>query len=834
MAVRNPECYMDGFPNYRTELTGVVRLSVTENLTPLSTAEITLNMQADNLLPQAHFVEIYDHKGSLGVYRVSALRMDVGMQQMVSLEHGIVTLEDDCAPEEAELTGTMREILSTILSWQTTARWTLGQVDVPDGQTYTLNAGNQIALQALLDAVDLVYGYHLTFDQSGSTWVLNLVADETASAFEFNAQSNLSRASIVYDNNDLCNRVTHPLLPNGELVDDTYATLTGMVSRPLDAPADATAEQVLQLAQTYLAAHNFLGISVEVDGMELGAAAGHIRPGMMCTVVWPEYDMAAPDVVVTVHRPDVYNAPEHVQISMVTRRKSTASVLAGLSKNVAKVKRDAESRYRYIKEELDKIVIEAPTIELISRLDKLEATTNGWELQLNEVMIRLDAAEAELLLKASQTALSEVETRVSNAEILIDGAEAKINLKANQSTVDDLTERLSDAEIAIDGAEAKIALKASQTVVDALGERMSAAEIEIDGAKSQIALKADLILLDGYVKASDFQTMWLEVMESAYIDSLNAGHIGCDSIGVNGTMSCEDLSAYSASLTSLSLGGTDVTAYSLTMGELVSSTVFSAGNINLSHSHAVQVGADGTITLGEVSATGGNFKIADTKAYKDGVSAAINSVTLGGGGWVNGSYIVAASNGKQLQVSLPSFQTYGGTSFDSSHKTTVFFATDSVTSGPLASVVVDATSEYNKGHDAGYSAGRSDFRPTIVQRTGVDTSAKTVTVSVSNLNSTLLTGQVVSAVEIYDAGFAAGWASAVSKISQDNTTIYGPTATVGSSGQLYKISVGGEISSIQNTAANTFYARGQARAYINGSQVIYQSLSKTQTISVGQ
>lgn len=42
---------------------------------------------------------------------------------------------------------------------------------------------------------------------------------------------------------------------------------------------------------------------------------------------------------------------------------------------------------------------------------------------------------------------------------------------------------------------------------------------------------------------------------------------------------------------------------------------------NLPHSHAVTVNSDGTITLGGVSRNGGSFKIADTKVYKDGVSA---------------------------------------------------------------------------------------------------------------------------------------------------------------------------------------------------------------------
>ena len=836
MAVKNPEKFMDGYPSYRTEMTGISRLSVTENLEPLSTAEI-ITTQADiSVIPHSSFMEIYDHHGSLGIYRVAAVREDFGYQQVISLEHSIVTLEDDVAPDEAALTGTMSEILSTILSWQTTARWSLGRVDVPGDQTYTLDCSNQIVLQALLDAVGLVYGYHLSFDQSGSTWVVNLVVQETSNSFTLDAQSSLSTISVTYDSEEYCSRVVHPLLPNGELVDDTYGAIIGTVTRPLDAPTDATEEQVLQLAQTYLAAHNFLGMTAEMDGMELGA--DRIRPGMVGTVVWPQYDMNAKEVVCTVHRPDVYNAPEQVRVTMISQRRSTSSMIAGLRKSVGKVKRDSAAAYRYIKEELDKIVIEAPTIELIARVDKLEETANGLELQFNEVMIRLDAAEATLLLKASQTALNEVDKRVSNAEILLNGAEAKINMKADQTTVDTLTERVSAAEIGIDGANALINLKASQTSVDSLGKRVSAAEIAIDGANSRIDLKADLILLDGYVKASEFETKWLSVLAGASISTINSAFIGCNSFNCSGTASAGSVTATNMdaaylSAVSMSLGGTSVSSYDLTMGSLVSSKVFAGGNINLAHSHAVSVGADGKVTLGEVSAEGGNFNIADTAFFKDAVAAAADLVTLSSDGWSGLTNTVRASNGKTYVVPFPEITLTGGDSFDSSNKTIVNATTPS-SSAYITRLEVDASSVYTKGYNAGNDAGKSAWRPTIVTRTGVDTSAKTVTVSVSNLNQTLLTGQTVSCVEVYDAGFAAGWASAVSKISQDGKTIYGPTATVGSSGTLFTISVGGEISSIRNTAANTFFAQGQARAYINGSQVQYQSLTKTQTISVGQ
>lgn len=701
------------------------RLSVTENLTPLSTAELTLPMgEATPMVRQ--FVELYDQNGSMGIYRVAAARTDYGQMQTVSLEHGICTLEDCTAPEEAELSGSMRAILATILSWQHDVWWQLGDVDVPG--IFSLSAGNQIALQALIDAAALCYGYALAFDQTTSPWTLHLRALPAEVTSECRLARNVSSVGIAWDESELCTRVTSPLLPGGYM-DGPTAGEWGVISRPLDVAEDATAEAAAQLAAEYLDAHKDPRISVEIDALELGALTGEpydsFTLGGLCRVALPDWGVTAIERIVSAYRPDVYGAPEEVQLTLSTMVRSTQASLAGLRSSMVRSNRSNAQQFKYIREEIDKIVIEAPSVELVARVTKIEEVNEDQELQINEALIRLDGAEAAILLKADQTAVSELGVRVS------------------------------DAEIAIDGANAAIALKASQTTVDELGERVSQAEIDIDGAKSQIALKADLILLEGYVKAEA-----LEAVE-AQISNLTGGLVTATALKAN-TFSGTTCSVTYLNADSINHNGTLVSQRAITMGD-VSSTgkALSTGDMDLQHSHKVTVGDDGTVTLGEVSATGGNFKIADTKVYKDGVSAAraegAISVTLSSAGWVNGSNVVKASNGKSLTVSLPTFKVSGGDTF-SGNKTTVFFYTDSVSS-PLQSKEVDATSVYNDGSSAGYASGKSDWRPTIVSRTGVDTTNKTVTVSVSNLSQTLLTNQVVSAVEVYDAGYSTGYSA---------------------------------------------------------------------------
>ena len=382
-------------------------------------------------------------------------------------------------------------------------------------------------------------------------------------------------------------------------------------------------------------------------------------------------------------------------------------------------------------------------------LKATKSELEGVEDRVAQAEVDIDAANAAISLKANQTIVNSLSNRMNTAEADINAAEAAINLKASQSSVTALTNRVSTAELDINAAKSAINLKASQSDVTKLGNRVSSAELRIDGAESAIRAKADLILLDGYVKASELETETLKVVDGATLASLKTGSFNC-----SGTGTINTLYATGAVITNLNapnaiLNGSNYTA----------------------HSHKVTVNSDGTVTLGEVSSTGGSFKIADTAYYKNGVSAARtagvnsvnfdvmygsggvitarltngkegtlqlsqgtasgknipiignratvmtvnassvynngvtsgrNGVTLSAAGWQGGSNVISASNGKSVTVSLPSFSTSGGTSW-SNNKTTVYFSTSSV-NGYLASKTVDASSVYTSGVNSGKSA----------------------------------------------------------------------------------------------------------------------------------
>ena len=80
------------------------------------------------------------------------------------------------------------------------------------------------------------------------------------------------------------------------------------------------------------------------------------------------------------------------------------------------------------------------------------------------------------------------------------------------------------------------------------------------------------------------------------------------------------------------------------------------------------------------------------------------------------------------------------------------------------------------GYNTGYAAGKEAYKPTIINRTGYDTDAKTVTVRALNSHQDLLTGVAIDASEIYEAGRAAGRAE-MGIIRNGNTVTVGVSDT---------------------------------------------------------
>ena len=338
------------------------------------------------------------------------------------------------------------------------------------------------------------------------------------------------------------------------------------------------------------------------------------------------------------------------------------------------------------------ILVQAGRIDL--KADQSTVTAQGERLSAAEIAI--DGANAAIKLKADQSTVTDLTSRVSQAEIDIDGAEAAIKLKASQSDVTDLTNRVSQAEIDIDGAEAAIALKASQSDVTDLTNRVSQAEIDIDGAEAAIKLKAsqsdvtDLtnrvsqaeIDIDGAEAAITLKVAKGDVSTQLAVEcgnvTISGGNLRVSGyITTNGLVST--LGSYTHNISStgtisankltggtLTLDGDDLTSKTITWIDGDITTFAADKQLDLRHYHDFTIEESGgtiTITPGAATKTQTpqSFNMADTKFYKDAVSAAkasgASGVTLSGS-WdsdelsTSAKWTVTASNSKTKAVSL--------------------------------------------------------------------------------------------------------------------------------------------------------------------------------------
>ena len=523
MAVRLPRL-LDGSMKELARL-NPVSLSLDENLSPLSTAEMVLP-EGECSAETGQFVELYTSHGSAGIFRVQQAEQDYGGRVTLALEHGLTTLGDGIMPGESEQSGTTRQLLAALLACQTQTMWTLGTVAVPDSRTLTWKCDHSNLLESLCSLMDELTGYRLTFDQSLFPWVLNVEAMSDDDGCECRLSRNLSSLRVEEDRSELCTRLYVSGL-SSPLDADTIGTY-GVITRSMDGDPDIGTDELTKQGRTYLEAHKTPAVSVTMDAVDWSEATGEpfdrFTLGRVCRVCLPDYGKVIRQRVIGLSWPDVYGQPDQVTVTLASESTTAVSVMAGLIIDTTVTKKRFTSDLRSQKELLlaaeDKITLMATRIELIAQ-----------DVEVNAEQIDL---------KASKEEVGDLTRRMSTAEIAIDGANAAISLKANQTTVDDLGTRVSEAEIAIDGANSTIKLKADKVKVDAL-ETEIAGLLKVDELAAKIADLGE-VAVSALSVAGTAQCTNLVAHGASSVDgnltvsgALSAGDLECDSLSIGGT-----------------------------------------------------------------------------------------------------------------------------------------------------------------------------------------------------------------------------------------------------------------------------------------------------------
>ena len=523
MAVRLPRLLDSGMKELAR--LNPVSLSMEENLSPLSTAEMVLP-EGECAAETGQFVELYTSHGSAGIFRVQQAEQDYGGRVTLALEHGLTTLGDGIMPGEGEQSGTARQLVSAILACQPKTMWVLGAVAVPDSLTLTWKNDNANLLESLCSLMDELTGYRLTFDQSVFPWVLNVEAMTDADGCECRLSRNLSSLRVEEDRSELCTRLYVSGL-SSPMDADTIGTY-GVITRYMDGDPDIGTEELTKQGRAYLEAHKTPAVSVTMDAVDWYEATGEpfarFTLGRVCRVCLPDYGKVIRQRVIALSWPDVYGQPDQVTVTLASESTTAVSVMAGLIIDTTVTKKRFTSDMRSQKELLlaaeEKIALMSTRIELIAQ-----------EVEVN--------AE-QIALKASKEEVGDLTRRMSAAEVAIDGANARIDLKANQTTVDDLGTRVSAAEVAIDGANAEIALKVSKNgVVSAInmsteGIKISASRIELSGTVIAGYLNGTSIDVNELSASMVYASGGIQA-PSATIDGAYIGDLDCDSLSIGGT-----------------------------------------------------------------------------------------------------------------------------------------------------------------------------------------------------------------------------------------------------------------------------------------------------------
>ena len=641
-------------------------MSITRNLHALSTAKMVLP-PGEPVVRARSFLKLFDRYGCAGVYRVSKVRSAYGQQVELSLKHGLCVLEDDTVKvSEGKAAGTAGQIIQTLWNsegvTQAPLYWRLGSF--ADTPTIEFEYNNPKLMDAVWEVLEKVPGYALDFDQSVFPWVLNLVKLDEQVSCEGRFGRNLDTCAVSVDDSAFCSRVY--LDDRDGYTDSPTAAEWGISSSTLTVPEGADETAVSEYVSAYLREYGEPRVVITLEAADMSAATGEeldaFANGKLCRVCLPDYGVTLNERIVTISIPDVYGNPDHVSITMANRTETASSYLE----------------------------------KLRSSSKTLSNQSNITNRRLGGVGAKLDQTDIELVRTKEE--LTDTRYRLSKSGLVIDGDAESVKAFAYQETADLLDGRLNIAESELLVQAEQISAKASQYELDALGNRVTTAESELlvqagqisrkvskDGVISsinqtaeEIKIQANKINLSGHVTASTFET------EIASIENVFAGNSVIGGLGVSGQIMTTDLDVAS----NMKLFGSYTQWKTLTMGSITGAAYLgrqSESAMDLQHSHAVTVGDDGRVYLGEVSSTGGNFKIADTKAYQDGVSAA---------------YADGKNDWAPVDIER--------TSYSTADKTVTVRAVNAAGVPLISLEKINASEIYDAGSSAGYNSGHSD------------------------------------------------------------------------------------------------------------------------------
>ena len=648
-------------------------LSITVSARDKSTASLTLPITASPY-PMHTFFELFTSKGSVGVFWATTPSLDDVTGRTYALTHAIDTLRKNVYKEQITFEGTRQGFLSKLFSYQDPVFWQIGDIYAPENayKSENINYTNlsDLFTRFLQDNVDL----YPVYDFSTTPWTVNIrkLPDEIGARFSLTRNAETCR--IVYDDKQQATRlylaVNTPEKVNGitkytaelKTYEDADAIAQyGVFEKTASIKTDEITGTPDDWAREFFKKYKDPTVQITVDGYELWKQTGEIYDEM---AVGKRAKVALPE----------FGATTTQRIESVTYPDALKAPTA-ITVSLATKQKTFTTAISNLEKEVDKVGGIAGGAAL-SAANAEEVT--AWSLIMQKVEEAVDFTGIITLYETGIIIDAESGAKIYSLE------------QGFQST-------FSELKVTSE------AIEANSKAINLNAEKITA--------------KADKIELKGLVKVSELDAAKADIFfqNSQAIETL--------------LLEAERGVFNGLKASSFNFGETAMSKKQIEMGNVKSGPVVSesTASLNLNHSHSVTVADDGKVTLGAAVTTeeAGNFKIADTKAYKDGVSAAKASVTLSSAGWISGVNTVSASNGKTFPVSLPAFSA-SADAFNAQHKAIVKFFTASVPN-PLESIEVDASSVYYDGYAAGWAEAAKVFNMEWTSQSSIYKNLLTIT-----------------------------------------------------------------------------------------------------------
>ena len=707
-----------------------VSASINLCITPLSYASLDLPMH--ETIEERSYIELFTPFGSAGVFRVRSPSdtYGEGMITTAELEHAIVEVGDYVVRTKYDEMMAAGTAMQTIFSHYRGSRWQLGSVAAMGTGQIAVQADHVRVLEAMLALLDQCPSCMLSFDFSTTPWTVSVVSRGTVVAAEGRLSRNVNGARIIYDDTELCTRAYYEISSTGSggepsstwtSMDADTINVYGVVERDVPAGTDLTPAEAQRVVTEYLRKHKHPRISVEINAEELSNITGEpwdtFTVGKLFRLSLPDYNKTVEQTVTAVAWGDVYSNPYDMTVSLAEEEDTAITFLHDLDAKGGSGGGGAAQKQteKIIRENKTERESDRYSWEMVKQ--KTDRNGNilqqaGIELDPNGIIMYAEDNERQIAGKLKLTAeslTSDYTQKIGNTEAALQGT---ITQTAS-SLRSDYTDKINNTESHITQTADQIRAEVSDhvaglnsSITQTAGQIRSELNDEVNNLTSSITQTASEIRSEVEDKEAGLKS---EIKQTADAVEINAQNIraNASNISVNArkiNVIAEDYvtinrlstemesikQGYANSFTTTEFHGGTCTAVTLDTGAL------KVGNGGSAAWHTVSV--DGTAVGKVLGDSDINFNRAG--AYNEGK----NSVTLSTQGWQSGGRnVVTASNGKTLTVNLPSFSSSGGTSFVG-HKTTVYFSTGSV-DGPLKSVEVDASSEYNQGAYDTYHGG---------------------------------------------------------------------------------------------------------------------------------